>query len=414
MPVEICRRSFPEKPKWRPAIAILAIASVPGGLAVGPLDILVDNAVRTSLARLERSVSEVGDPALYPSYGTPQLKWQLKSSADWTSGFYPGCLWYACELSQDRRFEGWARQWTAAIEQEKLNPDTHDLGFRFMCSLGNGIRLGQGPEYDRYKGVIITAATTLARRYNPQVGCLSSNWDLHPACRSFPVIIDIMMNLDLLFWAAEHGGPAEFAAIARTHAATTARDFVRPNGGTYHVIRYDPDTGAIINRGTLQGAGTETTWSRGHAWGLYGMVTVYRHTREQRFLDTAMKLADYFISHLPADHVSPWDFQSDIKYRDVSATCIATSALFEMIRYLDDAPLRAHYETEAEAMLASLCQPPWFATRTDTNCLLDHSVQFLPINSNVDVPAIFADYYFLEAIVRYRAWHAAAGRLGSK
>jgi unsaturated chondroitin disaccharide hydrolase len=414
MSAEICRRSFHEKPKWRTAIAILAIASVPAGLASEPLDVLVDNAVRTSLVRLERSVSEVGDPALYPTYGTPQLKWQLKSSADWTSGFYPGCLWYACEISRDRRFEGWARQWTAAIEQEKLNPDTHDLGFRFMCSFGNGLRLGRGPDYDRYPDILRTAAATLARRFNPRVGALSSNWDLHPGGRSFPVIIDIMMNLDLLFWAAENGGPAEFAAIARTHAMTTARDFVRPDGGTYHVIRYDPDTGAIINRGTLQGAGPETTWSRGHAWGLYGMVAVYRHTREQRFLDTAMKLADYFIRNLPADYVSPWDFQSDIKYRDVSATCIATSALFEMIRYLDDASLRNHYETEAEAMLASLCQPPWFATRTDTNCLLDHSVQFLPINSNVDVPAIFADYYLLEAIVRYRAWHAAAGRPGNK
>ena len=385
---------------------MLAIAFVPGGLASEPLDILVDNAVRTSLVRLEKSVSEVGDPTLYPTYGTPLLKWQLKSSADWTSGFYPGCLWYACEISRDRRFEGWARQWTAAIEQEKLNPDTHDLGFRFMCSFGNGIRLGQGPEYDRYKGVIITAATTLAKRYNPQVGCLSSNWDLVKIENAFPVVVDVMMNLEILFWAAENGGPPDLAQVARAHAITTCRDFVRPDGGTYHVVRYDKNNGRIINKGTLQGAGPETTWSRGQAWALYGMVAVYRHTREQRFLDTARKLADYFISHLPADHVAPWDFQSDIKYRDVSATCIATSALFEMIRYLDDAPLRNHYETEAEAMLASLCQPPWFATRTDTNCLLDHSVQFLPINSNVDVPAIFADYYFLEAIVRYRAWHA--------
>jgi unsaturated chondroitin disaccharide hydrolase len=409
----ICCRSFHGKVKSLPAIAMLVIASMPGGLASEPLDVLVDNAVRTSLVRLERSVSEVGDPALYPTYGTPQLKWQLKSSADWTSGFYPGCLWYACEISRDRRFEGWARQWTTAIEQEKLNPDTHDLGFRFMGSFGNGLRRGHGPDYDRYPDILRTAAATLARRFNPRVGALSSNWDLHPAGRSVPVVIDIMMNLDLLFWAAKNGGPPELAQMARAHAMTTARDFVRPDGGTYHVIRYDPDTGAIINRGTLQGAGPKTTWSRGHAWGLYGMVAVYRHTREQRFLDTAMKLADYFISHLPADHVAAWDFQSDIKYRDVSATAIVAAALFEMVRYIDDAALRSHYETEAEAMLASLCQPPWFATRADTNCLLDHSVQFLPINSNVDVPAIFADYYFLEAIIRYRAGQTA-GRPGNK
>jgi unsaturated chondroitin disaccharide hydrolase len=388
-------------------MAMLVIAPVPCALAGGQLDVLVDDAIRVSLIRLERSVREVGGPTLYPTYGTPQLKWQLKSSADWTSGFYPGCLWYAWELSGDRRFEGWARQWTAAIEHEKLNPDSHDLGLRFMCSFGNGLRLGRGPEYNRYKEVVITAAATLARRYNPRVGCLSSNWDLVKDKRAFPVVVDIMMNLEILFWAAENGGPPDLAGVARTHAITTGRDFVRPDGGTYHVVRYDKNNGRIISKGTLQGAGPETTWARGQAWALYGMIATYRHTREQRFLDMALKLADYFIKNLPADRVAAWDFQSGIKYRDVSATCIVASALFEMIRYLDDAPLRAHYEGEAEAMLTSLCQPPWFATRTDTNCLLDHSVQFLPTNSNVDVPAIFADYYFLEAIVRYRDWHAS-------
>jgi uncharacterized protein YyaL (SSP411 family) len=173
------------------------------------------------------------------------------------------------------------------------------------------------------------------------------------------------------------------------------------------VVRYDKNNGRIISKGTLQGSGLETTWSRGQAWALYGMVAAYRHTRERPFLDLAMKLADYFIKNLPADRVAPWDFQSGIKYRDVSASCIVTSALFEMIRYVDDRSLRAHYEREAKAMLAALCQPPWFAARADTSCLLDHSVQFLPINSNVDVPAIFADYYFLEAIVRYRIWQAS-------
>ena len=397
------------KSGWRAAFAMLVLAPAPCAVAGGSLDALVDQALRVSLQRLEQSVREVGAPVLYPTYGTPQLKWQLKSSADWTSGFYPGCLWYAGELSGDRRFEAWAGQWTKAIEREKFNADTHDLGFRFMCSFGNGIRLARGPEYDRYKEIILTAATTLARRYNPRVGCLSSNWDLVKDQQAFPVVVDIMMNLDLLFWAAENGGPLDLAAVARTHAITTGRDFVRPDGGTYHVVRYDKNTGRIISKGTLQGAGPETTWSRGQAWALYGMVAAYRHTRERPFLDLAMKLADYFIRNLPADRVAPWDFQSGIKYHDVSASCIVTSALFEMLRYVQDPSRRAHYRREAEAMLASLCQPPWFATLTDTSCLLDHSVQFLPINSNVDVPAIFADYYFLEAVVRYRSGQASGG-----
>jgi unsaturated chondroitin disaccharide hydrolase len=277
-----------------------------------------------------------------------------------------------------------------------------------MCSFGHELRLDTGPDDERRRNTIVTAAATLARRFNPRVGGLSSNWDLHPTGNSFPVVVDIMMNLELLFWAAEHGGPADLAAVARTHALTTARDFVRPDGGTYHIVRYSPDTGRIINRGTLQGAGAETTWSRGQAWALYGMVVAYRHTREKRFLNMAMRLADYLIGHLPPDHVAPWDFQSEIRYRDVSATAIVTSSLFEMARYVDDAALRRHYETEAEATLASLCQPPYLVTRADTNCLLDHSVQFLPIHSNVDVPAIFADYFFLEAITRYRARAATA------
>jgi unsaturated chondroitin disaccharide hydrolase len=212
-----------------------------------------------------------------------------------------------------------------------------------------------------------------------------------------------MMNLELLYWASRNGGPSYLADYARTYAVTTFRDFVRPDGGTYHIVRYDKDTGKIINRGTLQGAGDETTWSRGHAWAVYGMVVVYRYTREKEFLDNAMRLADYFIRHLPEDRIAAWDFQSDITYRDVSASCIVTSALFEMIRYIDDSTRKKHYRTEAESMLRSLCRAPYFTADAETSCLLDHSVQYLPLNSNVDVPAIFADYYFLEALLRYKA-----------
>ncbi|MEJ2614467.1 MAG: hypothetical protein P8Z35_05890 [Ignavibacteriaceae bacterium] len=181
---------------------------------------------------------------------------------------------------------------------------------------------------------------------------------------------------------------------------------MRKDGGTYHIVRYNKYTGKIINKGTLQGAGDETTWSRGQAWGIYGFVVTYRYTKDKKFLKVAERLADYFINHLPEDHVSPWDFQSDINYRDVSATSIATSALFEMIKYIKDDSLRNYYKNQAEAMLTSLCKPPYFTDGKNTSCVLDHSVQYLPINSNVDVPAIFADYYFLEAIYRYKNFQA--------
>lgn len=382
---------------------LLTFSSSQPVLAGGHLDSLARNALKFSLVHLKKSINEVRDTTLFPTYGTPQLKWKLNKADEWTSGFYPGCLWYAYEISHDPRFEGWARQWTASLEPDKFNTQTHDLGFKFMCSFGNGIRLGKGPVYDKYREIMLTAASTLAKRFNPKVGCLESNWDKMKIENSFPVIIDIMMNLELLFWASENGGSRYYADYARSHALTTCRDFVRPDGSTYHIVRYDKNTGKVINRGTIQGAGDETTWSRGHAWGLYGMVVAYRYTKDRRFLDTAMRLSDYFLKHLAADHVAPWDFQSEIKHRDVSATCIATSGLFEMVNYVENDSLRKYYEKEAEAMLTSLCSPPYFTGGRDTNCLLDHSTHYLPINSNVDVPAIFADYYFLEALLRYRA-----------
>jgi unsaturated chondroitin disaccharide hydrolase len=283
-----------------------------------------------------------------------------------------------------------------------------------MCSFGNGLRLGKGPAYDRYREIMLRAAGTLAKRYSPKVGCLSSNWDRNPAGSSYPVIIDIMMNLELLFWASSHGGPVYYADCARTHAVTTSRDFVRLDGGTYHIVRYDTAGCAVINKGTMQGAGDETTWSRGHAWGMYGMVVAYRYTRDRRFLETAMKLADYFLHHLESDYIANWDFQSNIKVPDVSATAIVTSGLFELIRYVENELLRNYYREQAKAMLAALCEPPYFTGDRKTSCLLDHSTQYLPLNSNVDVPAIFADYYFLEALVRYRQLHNEDLKQGGK
>ncbi|MBN2007969.1 glycoside hydrolase family 88 protein [candidate division KSB1 bacterium] len=362
----------------------------------------MDNAIVVSLIKLEHSAVSIGDSTRFPTYGTNELQWKLDGSDKWTSGFYPGCLWYACELSGNPQFERWARMWTASIENEKYNTETHDLGFRFICTFGNGLPFVNDSENSRYKEILLTAASTLSRRYNEKVGCLSSNWDAVLIRNSFPVVIDIMANLNLLFWAAENGAPAYLSEYALTHARTTCRDFVRPDGSTYHIVRYNKNTGTIINKGTLQGAGDETTWSRGHAWMVYGLVETYAYSNDSDILKYTLQMTDYFIAHLPADHVSAWDFDSDKNYRDVSATAIVCLALFKLASTLDGRDVKMKYQSEAEAMLAALCQPPCFIESTASNCILDHSVHYLPINSNVDVPAIFADYYLLEAIVRYK------------
>lgn len=361
-------------------------------------------ALTISLERLQESVTEVGSTELYPSYGTEDLKWQLRGSEDWTSGFYPGCLWMAYALSKDEVFAEWAESWTAEMEKEKNNTNTHDLGFRFMCTYGNQIRFQQSGNTERNRAIILEAAKTMALRYNKNVKALSSNWDNweHPKAKeSFPVVIDIMMNLELLYWAAENGGLPEYATMASEHAKTTWKDFIREDGGSYHVVRYNPNTGEVLDKGQLQGQGKETTWSRGHAWAIYGFVVCYRFTQDPWYLEKARIMADYFLENSPKDRIAPWDFQSNIDYRDVSASAITASALYELSVHLTEKKASKHYRREADIMLQSLSNPPWFAThKNGTNCLLDHSVQYLPINHNVDRPAIFADYYFLEAIYR--------------
>ena len=234
-------------------------------------------------------------------------------------------------------------------------------------------------------------------------------WDEPPFSQDttlFPVVVDIMMNLELLFWGAEHGAPASLKEHAIRHALNTYRDFVRPDGSSYHVVRYNKNSGTIFNKGQLQGLNENSTWTRGHAWFIYGMTVCYRCTKDENFLAKACALADYFLKRLTPDNVSAWDFDSVPEYKDVkdaSATAIVSSALFELSTYVKDPTRKEKYLEKAKAMLAALCSEKYLAERENTNVILLHSTQYLtqPGNQNTDKPAIFADYYFLEAIKRY-------------
>jgi unsaturated chondroitin disaccharide hydrolase len=370
---------------------------------VKTLDKIVESALEKSIICLKKSVYEVGDHSKYPSYSTKELKWKLATSDDWTSGFYPGTLWYAFELSRDDSFRKWALEWTAGIENEKYNANTHDLGFRFICSFGNGLRLLPGDTATRrYKEILLTAAATADSRFSPIAGLYPSSWDANPLPNSIPAVADVMMNLELLLWASENGGDPKIKDRCITHANTTYRDFVREDYGSFHVVRYDKTTGKILNKGQLQGDTDSSTWSRGQAWMIYGFTVMYRYTKNSEYLQKAMKLADYFIGHLPEDRIANWDFQSELKLPDASASSIVTSALFELQGYIKDKAKKKHYLGEAERMLKSLCLPPFFSEGKGTNCLLLHSTQYYRSTDNTDVPSTFADYYFIESILRYK------------
>jgi unsaturated chondroitin disaccharide hydrolase len=381
------------------AVACIALPGLLGSsLRAETLDPPIQQALQFAEQQLAASVAEVGDPSRFPRSTLSDGSWRTENSGSWTSGFFPGCLWLLYQRTSGSAWRAWATDWTAEMEGEKSNTSSHDVGFKILCSFGNGYRLTLDPAY---RDVIIQGAASLATRYNPIVGCTRS-WNNH----HFPVIIDNMMNLEILFWAAQHGGNPAWYDMAVSHALKTRQNHVRANGSTYHLVDYDPNTGAILGKETVQGYSTESTWARGQAWAVYGFTMTYRETGDVRFLDTARQVADYFIDHLPADHVPYWDFNAPNipnEKKDTSAAAIAASGLIELSTRVTDGAERARYRDAASQILSSLCSPAYLAQGTTSSGILLHGVGHKPDNTEVDVSLIYGDYYFVEALLRYQA-----------
>ena len=349
-------------------------------------------------ANYKSALSKVPSTTSYPRTYSENSVVRVESK-DWTSGFFPGCLWYMYEFSKDPAWRKKAEAWTIGLEKEKNNTRTHDLGFILYNSFGNGFRLTQD---QHYKEVLLKGAKSLASRYNPTVGCIRSwnhgDW-------TYPVIVDNMMNLELLFWAAKNSSDKTFYSIAVSHAKATMKNHFRKNGSSYHVVDYNPKTGEVISRTTATGFGDESTWARGQAWGLYGFTMTYRETNDTVFLNHAEKIAHYFIKFLPKNKIPYWDFDAPNipdELQDASAAAIAASALIELSQY--SKKNSALYFKTAEEILKTLSSSAYFSPEsTQGNFLIVHGVGHKPKKQEVDVPLIYTDYYFIEAMLRYRA-----------
>lgn len=315
---------------------------------------------------------------------------------DWTSGFFPGSLWLAYELTGDERLLLDAVDYTNKMLPATFYTGTHDLGFMVGCSYGNALRLCPN---DSLKTVIIRTADNLASRFNPEIGAIRS-WDFGPW--NFPVIIDNMMNLELLFQASKLTGDNKYKDIAIRHADKTMACHFRPDMTSYHVVSYNPD-GSIETRQTFQGRSDESAWARGQAWGVYGYTVCYRETGDKKYLEFAQKIADMIISRVKTeDHIPLWDYDAPnlpTTPRDASAAAVTSSALFELCGYLPDGQ---RYFDYAESILRSLSSPEYLA-EIGTNCgfILKHSTGSLAHGSEIDVPLNYADYYYLESLKRY-------------
>lgn len=327
-------------------------------------------------------------------------------SSWWGSGFFPGSLWYLYEYSKDPFWKKEAERWTAVMEKEKFNNTMHDLGFMMYCPFGNGYRLTKNP---RYKDIIMTSAASLATRYDSARGVIKS-WDKFTSRSKqycdFPVIIDNMMNLEMMMWAARQSGNKHYSDLSISHADQTIKHHYRPDYSSYHVICYGPD-GQPTGKYTAQGKADESPWARGQAWGLYGYVMMYRETKDKRYLEQADHIADFILKHknMPADMVPFWDMDSPNEERDASAAAVIASALLELQQYV---PAKAvKYRKAAEKMLTSLGSPAYTAKIGENNqFLLMHSTGHKMGNIEIDVPLAYADYYYLEALLRYQRMKA--------
>lgn len=325
---------------------------------------------------------------------------KLVGSRDWTSGFFAGQLWLLYQYSNKAFWKKEADSFTLLLEKEKLNGGTHDMGFKLYPSFGAGYRLTGNAHY---REVLIQAARTLITRFNPNTGTLRS-WDHNRDKWGFPVIIDNMMNLELLFAATRLSGDSSFYRVAWSHANKTLANHFRADQSSYHVVDYDTVSGKPVKKQTHQGYADESAWARGQAWGLYGFTVCYRETGDPRFLEQAKKIAAFLLGHprLPADGIPYWDYDDPAipnAPRDASAAAITASALLELNQYSNS---NNEYRKKAGKLLKALSSTYRAAVGTHHGFLLLHSTGHKPHNSEIDVPINYADYYYLEALLRWR------------
>jgi hypothetical protein len=336
--------------------------------------------------------------SLLPNPSAKELQQRyIRGIEDWTSGFFPGSLWYTYEMTGDEKLKSRAIQYTNMLNPIRRLKNTHDVGFMINCSYGNALRLAPN---DTIKAVIMETADNLSARFNPEIGCIRS-WDFGEW--NFPVIIDNMMNLDLLFNATKLSGNPKYRDIAVKHAQTTMKHHFRPDYTSYHVVSYNND-GTVEKKQTHQGKNDGSAWSRGQAWAVYGYTSCYRETKDTAFLQEATNIADMIMKRVTTDDCIPyWDYDAPAGKstpRDASAAAITASALLELSTL---APEGKKYFDYAETILKNLSSDKYLAVKgSNQGFVLMHSTGSLPHGSEIDVPLNYADYYYLEALQRYR------------
>ena len=362
-----------------------------------------DRKVRRTLSEMRRADGTINyllAPRNIPDSGRV---WNYRPvcAEEWCSGFWSGVLWYDYEFTGDKALKAEAERFTRALGPLAYRPAyDHDLGFLLNTSYGNAYRLTGNNAYRR---MLLAAADTLATLFNPAVGTLMSWPREAETFGGHNTIIDNMMNLELLFWAAHHGGNPYLYDVAVSHADMTMKNHFRPDFTAYHVVVYDSLSGRVIRRMTHQDYADGSMWACGQAWAIYGFTMVYRETKDERYLDFVRNVADVYLKRLPDDYVPYWDFDvpaTSSTPRDASAACVAASALIELSTYVQGDDAR-RYRDAAVKMLESLGSKH-YRCGSDKAAFLMHATCNQPAGLEVDASIIYADYYYIAALTRLK------------
>lgn len=364
----------------------------------------IDEKLDYCVAQATKTLALIPKDSVFPrNVKSNEKDWKFVDVEDWTSGFWPGILWYLYEHTGDEKWKTEADKFSRYLIPLSVRKATdHDLGFQMFCSFGNGYRLTGNSEY---KDIYIKTADTLATLYNPTVGTILS-WPIMVKKKGWPhnTIVDNMINLEMLFQASKTGGDSKLYDIALKHAEKTMNNHFREDYTSYHVVVYDTISGNKIKAVTHQGYADESMWARGQAWGIYGFIMVYRETKDKKFLDFAHKLSKVYLDNLPKDSIPYWDFNAPNipnEPKDASASAVVASALIELSTYTTDPDLKFKYIESAEAMLKELSSSKYLSGEANTSFLL-HSTGHHPNGSEIDASIIYADYYYIEALLRLK------------
>jgi unsaturated chondroitin disaccharide hydrolase len=355
----------------------------------------------TLQAKIDRMIGQIGDKSPHAAppgtgiYDDMRHDW-------WTSGFWPGILWIMHEMTGKAHYREAAWGWDRKLEEKSVQENNfhHDVGFQYLPTAVIKYKLTGDPD-GRRRG--LAAANFLAGRYN-MAGRFLRAWNQDKTGWS---IVDSSMNLSLLFWAEAETQDPRFGMIGRAHADTVVKHFIREDGSVNHIVSFDPYTGEMIEALGGQGAGPDSSWSRGASWALHGMANTYRYTGDKKYLYAAQRVAHYFLAMLPEDSVPHWDFRAaeclDDEPRDTSAAACAASGLLELADALP--PIQGRpYREAAERIMLSLTRRYGTWDRPEHEGILTEGTGHKPAGSNINVSLIYGDYYYVETLAKLLGW----------